>query len=117
MDYGACLVRAMGLNPLCVARMRLNALVHAAFELCNTHISARPLIVSAVTQLLRLLHKPGTLIEPPQRFSPRAPLQWLAHHKRLIEFKKADARVQVLALLLVAVVGGVSGLRCYCNDK
>ena len=104
MDYGACLVRALGLNPLCVARMRLSALVHTAFELCNTHISARPLIVSAVTQLLRLLHAPGTLIEPPQRFSPRAPLQWLAHHKRLIEFKKADARVQVLALLLVAIV-------------
>ena len=104
MDYGACLVRAMALNPLCATRMRLDALVHVAFDLCNTHMSARPVIVSAVTQLLGLLHAPGALVEPPRRFSPRAPLQWLAQHKRLIELKKADARVQVLAVLLVAIV-------------
>lgn len=104
MNYGEYFVRAMGINPLCAERLRLNQLVHAAFQLCDTHLGARPFIVSAVGQLLRLLHQPDALLEHPRRFSPRAPLQWVNEHKRLIELKKADARIQVLAVLLVAIV-------------
>ena len=105
MDYDARFVAAMGLNPLCAGRMRLGHIVHRAFVMCDTHIAARPVIVSASTALLELLHRPGALLEPPARFSPRAPHQWQLQHRRLVELKKADARIQVLAVVLVGIVG------------
>ena len=98
-------VQAMGLNPLCGGRMRLGHIVHHAFELCDTHIATRPLVVSAATQLLELLHRPGALLEPPAKMSPCAPLAWRLQHARLTEFKHADARIQVLAVVLVGIVG------------
>ena len=98
-------VQAMGLNPLCGGRMRLGHIVHHAFELCDTHIATRPLVVSAATQLLELLHRPGALLEPPAKMSPCAPLAWRLQHARLTEFKHADARIQVLAIVLVGIVG------------
>lgn len=102
---GARFVNAMGLNPLCADRMRLGHIVHHAFEMCDTHIATRPVIVSAATQLLRLLHRPNALLEPPAKVSPCAPLAWRMQHARLLELKRADARIQVLAVVLVGVVG------------
>tara|TARA_B100000424_G_scaffold263933_1_gene251753 strand:- start:221 stop:1444 length:1224 start_codon:yes stop_codon:yes gene_type:complete len=103
--YNNRFVAALGLNPLCAGRMRLGHVVHHAFVMCDTHIGARPVIVSAAIALLELVHRPGALLEPPARFSPRAPHQWQLQHRRLVEFKKADARIQVLAVVLVGIVG------------
>ena len=102
---GGRFAAAMGLNPRCAERMRLGHIVHHAFELCDTHIATRPAVVSAATQLLRLLHRPGALLEPPAKMSPCAPLAWRLQHARLLELKQADARIQVLAVVLVGVVG------------
>lgn len=102
---GQRFVHAMGLNPLCGSRMRLGHVVHHAFELCDTHMATRPLVVSAAAQLLGLLHRPNALLESPSQVSPCAPLAWRLQHARLVELKKADARIQVLAVVLVGIVG------------
>ena len=49
---GERFVAAMGLNPLCAQRMRFGHIVHHAFQLCDTHIATRPVVVSAAAQLL-----------------------------------------------------------------